>query len=76
MYAGPLRLLALEVYEQLNRQGCYTSLVTGQEQKVVPLATHIACTLEMVNLDRDYDVAVIDEIQMIGHEQRGYAWTR
>jgi hypothetical protein len=76
LYAGPLRLLALEVYEQLNRQGVYTSLLTGQEQKVVPLATHIACTLEMVNLDRDYDVAVIDEIQMISNEQRGYAWTR
>jgi ATP-dependent RNA helicase SUPV3L1/SUV3 len=30
----------------------------------------------MVNLNRDYDVAVIDEIQMIAHEQRGHAWTR
>ena len=30
----------------------------------------------MVNLQKDYDVAVIDEIQMIADSQRGYAWTR
>jgi ATP-dependent RNA helicase SUPV3L1/SUV3 len=30
VYAGPLRLLALEVHEAMNRDGVYTSLVTGQ----------------------------------------------
>ena len=29
-YCGPLRLLALEVHELLNREGVYTDLVTGQ----------------------------------------------
>ena len=76
VYSGPLRLLALEVYEQLNKQGVHTSLITGQEKREVPLASHVSSTLEMVNLEREYEVAVIDEIQMIGHEQRGYAWTR
>ena len=76
MYAGPLRLLALEVYEQLNMQGVWTSLVTGQEKRELPGASHIACTLEMVDLHKDYDVAVVDEIQMVGDQQRGYAWTR
>jgi len=76
LYCGPLRLLALEVYEQLNRQGVYTDLLTGQEQRQVPFATHISCTLEMVNISKEYDVAVVDEIQMIADEQRGYAWTR
>jgi ATP-dependent RNA helicase SUPV3L1/SUV3 len=74
MYCGPLRLLALEVYEQLNRNGVYTDLLTGQEQREVPFSTHISCTVEMVNINREYDVAVVDEIQMIANEQRGYAW--
>ena len=76
LYCGPLRLLALEVYESLNKQGIYTDLVTGQEKRQVPFSTHISSTLEMVNLNRVYDVAVIDEIQMIADRQRGYAWTR
>jgi ATP-dependent RNA helicase SUPV3L1/SUV3 len=74
MYCGPLRLLALEVYDQLNKSGVYTDLLTGQEQRQVPFSSHISCTVEMVNLNREYDVAVIDEIQMIANEQRGFAW--
>jgi ATP-dependent RNA helicase SUPV3L1/SUV3 len=74
LYCGPLRLLALEVYENLNRQGVFTNLMTGQEKREVPEATHTSCTVEMVNLDKMYDVAVIDEIQMIGNKERGYAW--
>lgn len=76
LYCGPLRLLALEVYESLNKAGVYTDLMTGQERREVPFSTHISCTVEMVSLNREYDVAVIDEIQMIGNAQRGYAWTR
>ena len=30
----------------------------------VPFATHTACTIEIASLDVDYDVAVIDEIQV------------
>ena len=29
----------------------------------------------MVDFNKRYDVAVIDEIQMIGDDRRGYAWT-
>ena len=76
LYCGPLRLLALEVYENLNRQGVYTNLITGQEKREVPFSTHTSNTLEMVNMSKSYDVAVVDEIQMIGDAQRGYAWTR
>ena len=74
LYAGPLRLLALEVYENLNRQGVLTNLATGQEKRFVPGATHASSTLEMVSMTKDYDVAVIDEIQMIGDVDRGSAW--
>ncbi|KAN0065474.1 RNA helicase [Thecaphora frezii] len=83
VFAGPLRLLAHEVWERFNDgtispgvppRAC--NLITGEEQKVVdPMAGLYACTVEMVNLQRAWDVAVIDEIQMIGDPQRGYAWT-
>mmetsp|Transcript_3011 Transcript_3011/g.4587 ORF Transcript_3011/g.4587 Transcript_3011/m.4587 type:complete len:823 (+) Transcript_3011:129-2597(+) len=76
VYCGPLRLLALEVYEQLNRQGVHCNLITGQEQRILPFKTHTSCTVEVANLNQDYDVAVIDEIQMIADSSRGYAWTR
>lgn len=76
IYCGPLRLLALEIYDKLNADGLYTSLVTGQEKKLVPFATHVACTVEMANINRKWDVAVVDEVQLIGDPQRGWAWTR
>ena len=39
-------------------------------------AAHISCTVEMLPTTERFDVAVIDEIQMIGDEDRGWAWTR
>jgi ATP-dependent RNA helicase SUPV3L1/SUV3 len=42
----------------------------------VPGASHVACTVEMANINAHADVAVIDEIQLMGDEQRGFAWTR
>ncbi len=51
------------------------SLVTGDEMRHVDGATLCSCTVEMLSLDRRYDVVVIDEIQMIADSQRGPAWT-
>lgn len=76
LYLGPLRLLAAEVYETLTSAGIYASLFTGQERREVPFSTHTAATMEMAPTDRDYDVVVIDEIQMLADKDRGHAWTR
>ena len=38
-------------------------------------ANHDSCTIEKADLTKEYDVAVIDEIQMIKDEDRGFAWT-
>ena len=51
------------------------SLVTGDERRNVEGATLYSCTVEMLSLDKRYDVAVIDEIQMIADSHRGSAWT-
>lgn len=76
VYCSPLRLLAMEVFDKVNANGVYCSLHTGQEKKHVPFSNHIACTVEMVSTEDLYDVAVIDEIQMMSDPNRGYAWTR
>ena len=78
LYAGPLRLLAHEVYTRLNAKGKCCDLVTGDEKIVQggDGAQMKSCTVEMVPLNTDIDVAVIDEIQMIGHKERGWAWTQ
>ncbi|KAL4197795.1 hypothetical protein AMTRI_Chr04g252920 [Amborella trichopoda] len=76
VYCSPLRLLAMEVFDKVNSLGVYCSLHTGQEKKIVPFSNHVACTVEMVSTDELYDVAVIDEIQMMADPYRGYAWSR
>lgn len=76
VYCGPLRLLAMEIYDRLNAEGVMCDLVTGQERRTVPGSSHVACTVEMTNLNKRVDVAVVDEIQMIGDDRRGWAWTR
>lgn len=84
-YAGPLRLLAHEVWDRMNRgtvgkltkgQGRQCNLLTGEERRIVaPDAGLISCTVEMLPLQTPFDVVVIDEIQMLGDPQRGSAWT-
>ena len=119
VYAGPLRLLAHEVWERLNkgqivplgmdpetdaepdtntnfdmvsdgdtalptvrkqsstRYARECNLLTGEESKVVSdYATLLSCTIEMLMTDRLFDVAVVDEIQMIADADRGGGWTK
>jgi ATP-dependent RNA helicase SUPV3L1/SUV3 len=78
IYLGPLRLLAHEVYTRLNAKGKPCALVTGEEQRL-PEDNRVnmySCTVEMAPLNTRFDVAVIDEIQMINHQERGWAWTQ
>lgn len=84
-YAGPLRLLAHEVWERMNRgtvgglqngQGRECNLITGEERRIVSLDAGItSCTVEMMSSGISQEVVVIDEIQMIGDSSRGSAWT-
>jgi ATP-dependent RNA helicase SUPV3L1/SUV3 len=76
VYLAPLRLLALEAQELLLNQGVACSLTTGEEEDCRPDDTHVAATAEKLNLGQQYEVAVIDECQMIADRERGYAWTR
>ncbi|MBL0721870.1 MAG: helicase, partial [Sulfurovum sp.] len=73
-YLAPLRLLALEGYENLKKDGVTISLITGEEEIINEESTHISSTIEMLNSSVDVDVCVIDEIQMIDDRDRGWAW--
>ena len=82
-YCGPLRLLAWEVHEKLmdgkltdNNRPVPCDLITGQERVLVPNAQHRSSTIEMVDMNRAVDVAVVDEVQMVSSPDRGWAWTR
>ncbi len=75
IYLGPLRLLAAEQFETLNLEDVPCSLVTGEEQIRVPGSRVQSSTVEMADLEKRYDVAVIDECQMIADRDRGGAWT-
>jgi len=76
VYLGPLRLLAWEVYDKMNQAGTPCTLLTGEEQRVTPHSRVDACTVELFNPTKHYDVAIIDECQLLADESRGYAWTK
>lgn len=59
IYCAPLRLLSWEVAEKLKKAGVVCNLLTGQEKSTLDEATHLACTVEMCDLQSIYEVAVI-----------------
>lgn len=75
VYLAPLRLLAMEIRDRMMEAGVPCNLLTGEERQLIPGAKHTACTVEMMNPNQEVDVAIIDEIQMLQDEARGYAWT-
>ncbi|KAI2637148.1 P-loop containing nucleoside triphosphate hydrolase protein [Hypomontagnella submonticulosa] len=78
IYAGPLRLLAHEVCSRFLAKGTPCALITGEEQRIPENEDNYfrSCTVEMTPLNYPVEVAVIDEIQMIGDSERGWAWTQ
>ena len=76
VYLAPLRLLAMEIQDTLLEAGVQCSMRTGEEELIVPGSTFMSSTVEMLDLNAEYDVGVIDECQMVRDPQRGGAWTR
>lgn len=76
VYLGPLRLLALEVYERMKESGIPCTMLTGEECIVEENSRITSSTIEMLDIEQTFDVAVIDEAQMIADSDRGHSWTR
>jgi ATP-dependent RNA helicase SUPV3L1/SUV3 len=73
-YLAPLRLLAQEGQTEIKKRGLKCSLLTGEEIINEPNATFVSSTIEMADLDKPVQVAVIDEVQLLKDDQRGFAW--
>jgi len=73
-YLAPLRLLALEGQEELEKRGKPTSFITGEERDLKPDAQFISSTIEMLNVETPVNAVVIDEVQLLADERRGWAW--
>ncbi|KAJ8460701.1 hypothetical protein OPV22_033627 [Ensete ventricosum] len=76
VYCGPLRLLAWEVAQRLNKANVPCNLITGQEREAIDGARHSSVTVEMADVTSEYQCAVVDEIQMVGCRTRGFSFTR
>lgn len=76
VYLAPLRLMAAEFWDRMRAEGVPCSLITGEERFPDPEAKHVSSTIEMLATDAEYDVAIIDEVQMIADRDRGWAWTQ
>lgn len=76
VYLSPLRLLAHEKYEEMKKKGIKVSMWTGEQKIETKNNTHTSCTIEMLDIHQHYDVAIIDEIQMINDNERGQYWMK
>lgn len=77
IYCGPLRILAKEVYDNINSGGLQCSLITGEEHRESFMSRHWSTTIEMAKafFRTEIDVGVIDEAQMVSDSFRGSSWT-
>lgn len=73
-YLAPLRLLALEGQEEIEKRGRTSSFLTGEERDMREGARFIASTIEMMDARRAVDTVVIDEVQLLTDRDRGWAW--
>ena len=74
VYLAPLRLLALEGQEEIERRGQRCSLLTGDERDLKPDASFRAQTIESLNYEEEVEAILIDEVQMLLDAQRGAHW--
>lgn len=76
VYAAPLRLMALEIFDTLQEEyNIPCSMITGEEHIHSNNSNHTSCTIEMIDFTKQIDSAVIDEVQMLNDPNRGWAWT-
>ena len=75
-YMGPLRLLALEMYDRINEAGVPCSMLTGEESITTENAVAVSSTIELCDFRTHFKTAVIDEAQLIADPQRGASWLK
>ena len=76
VYLSPLRLLALEGQEEIEKRGKVCSMMTGEESDIKDGASFKSSTIEMLNTNEYVESVIIDEIQMLRDTNRGWAWVQ
>jgi hypothetical protein len=76
VYLAPLRLLAMEIQDKMLEEGVLCSMTTGEEESIIPGAKLMSSTVEKIDTNKQYEVGVIDECQMIADCERGGYWTK
>ncbi len=73
----PLRLLAREVYDRLSARigEQAVALVTGEEKRIPARPRYWVCTVEAMPLELASEFVAVDEIQLVGHPERGHVFT-
>jgi ATP-dependent RNA helicase SUPV3L1/SUV3 len=75
-YLAPLRLLALEGHDELNKRNIKNSFITGEEKIFVDRAKFSSQTIETFNFNKLIDAVFIDEVQMLLDPDRGWAYSQ
>lgn len=78
IFLSPLRLLAWEIYEKMNKglDNPICDLITGEEKILHPDSKIVSATVEMLSISRYYETIVLDEAFMLGDRDRGKSWLR
>ncbi len=77
MIGFPLRLLAREVYDKLQKRlkTDNVALITGEEKIIPSNAKYFLCTVESMPIDKQLEFVAVDEIQMCSDHERGHIFT-
>lgn len=75
-YLSPLRILALEGQEEIEKRGKLCSYLTGPEREIKADAKFSSSTIQMLDLTTVVDTVVIDEVQCIADISSGWAYTQ
>ena len=73
----PLRLLAREIYDRivLKVGDKSVALITGEEKIIPPHARYYVCTVEAMPVEKRFAFLAVDEVQLMGHHERGHIFT-
>ena len=66
----------MEIQDTLLEQNVKCSLITGEEERIIENSSVVSSTVEKLDINSRYDMAVIDECQLLEDKERGGAWTR
>ena len=72
----PLRVLALQIQQDMEDDGVPCSMITGEEQEVREYSRLDAMTVEIFDTDKEYDTVFLDEGQLAFSKERSSGYLR